>query len=136
MKDFVDAADPIAVEAVLRQALAVIGLPGVLVQLESVPGLQVETGRPRGIVRAAVPASVSYGDRVLRVSDRSAELVHVVGGIALAADNVLPSALPGVLAALVARAVDGHAAGDAVSVLLTALRDAVTVGQGPSSTGN
>ena len=132
MNGFVDARDPASVEAVLQQALPVVGLDGVILQLAGVPGLQVTPGRARAVFRPAVPASVSYGDRTLRVAPGSAQLVHVVGGIALAADPVTPSALPGVLAALVARAVDGYGGADQASVLLTALRDAVEVGQHPA----
>ena len=131
MNAFVDARDPASVEAVVQQALPVVGLEGVIHQLAALPGLQVTAGRARGVFRPAVPASVTYGDRTLRVAPGAAELVHIVGGIALAADPVTPAALPAVLAALVARAVDGYGGADQASVLLTALRDAVEVGQPP-----
>ncbi len=127
MNDFVDARDPASVEAVLRQAIPVVGLAGVLTQLDGVPGLRVDPGRPRGRFRAAEPASAAYGDRTLQVTASAAELVHVVGGIRLAAEPLEPAAVPGVLAALVTRAVAGQASADEASVLLTALRDAVSI---------
>lgn len=125
MNDFVDAADPGAVEAVLRSAIAAIGVDAVLTQLTSVPDLQVLPGRPGGLFRAATPARVGYGDRRLSVDSRGASLDHIVGGIVLASDPVGRTALPGALSALVCRSLQMSGAYDDVSVLLTALRDAV-----------
>jgi hypothetical protein len=125
VSDFVDPSDPAAVEAVLRDALATIGADAVAAQLAAVPDLQVTRGRPSGLFRAATPAEVAYGDRRLALDDRGATLAHVVGGIVLATDPVSRVALPGTLAALVVRAVAASGAHDEVSVLLTALRDAV-----------
>ena len=59
MSDFVDPADPAAVEAVLRDALAVLGPDALLTQLADVPDLQVRPGRPGGLLRSATPGQVA-----------------------------------------------------------------------------
>lgn len=125
MSDFVDAADPDAVAEVLRRALPAVGLDGLLAQLGAVPGLAVRPGRSRGLLRAAVPARVSQGDRTLECGPDGVVLLHVVGGIVLARDAVAPAELPGVLGSLVSRAAADPASGEDASVRLTALRDAV-----------
>ena len=124
---FVDAADPAAVEAVLRDALGLLGADRVLEVLSSV--LPVQQGRAGGLFRSAEPDRVAVGDRVLWVDEHQrASLQHVVGGVVLATDPVQPAALPGVLAALVTRCVAEQGSSDAASVLLTSLRDAVSAG--------
>lgn len=124
---FVDATDPTAVEAVLRDALALLGPDRVLETLASV--VPVRLGRDGGLFRSAEPDQVAVGDRVLWIDQHQrASLQHVVGGVVLATDPVLPAALPGVLAALVSRAVAQQGSSDAASVLLTSLRDAVSAG--------
>jgi hypothetical protein len=127
MTDFVDAADPHAVETVLRDALALLGADRVLETLASV--VPVRRGREAGLFRGAEPDQVVVGDRVLHVDDAGrASLQHVVGGIVLATDPVMPAALPGVLASLVSRCVAALGSQDAASVVLTSLRDAVSAG--------
>jgi hypothetical protein len=124
---FVDAADPQAVEAVLRDALALLGADRVLETLATV--VPVRRGRAGGLFRDPEPDQVAVGDRLLRVDDLGrASLQHVVGGIVLATDPVMPAALPGVLASLVTRSVADQGSQDAASVVLTALRDAVSAG--------
>jgi len=127
MTGFVDPADPAAVEAVLAKGLTALGVPALLDQLASVPDLDVQPARRGGIFRAPTPAAVGFGDRRLVIDDRSAVLEHWVGGVVLARDPVARAALPGALAALVCRAVAAGGAADEVSVLLTALRDAVSI---------
>lgn len=127
MTGFVDPTDPASVEAVLRDAISVIGVPAVLAQLAAVPDLVVRPGRAAGLLRAATPSTVEYADQLLSVGDRGAVLGHVVGGVTLASDPVSRVALPGVLAALVVRSLGTSGAADDVAVLLTALRDAVDV---------
>lgn len=127
MSGFVDATDAGVVEQVLRQALPVVGVDGLLAQLAGVPGLQVERGRRGRLLRAAVAPQASYGDRTLRFDPAGPVVVHVVGGIVLATEPVAPAALPGQLAALVVRAVGGTTAPDDASVVLTALRDAAEI---------
>lgn len=128
MNGFVDATDPASVEAVLRAALPAVGVAGVLAQLAQVPGLQVEPGRSGGLFRAAVPAQVGYRDRTLRWDPAGPVDVHMVGGIVLSTEPVVAAGVAALLADLVTRAVRDHEAGDAVSVGLTALRDAVQIG--------
>lgn len=124
---FVDATDPTAVEDVLRRALALLGADRVLETLATV--VPVRLGRDGGLFRSAEPDRVAVGDRVLWIDEHErASLQHVVGGVVLATDPVQPAALPGVLAALVTRAVSGQGSADAASVLLTSLRDAVSAG--------
>ena len=127
MTDFVDATDPADVEAVLAKALASLGEAGVLEQLAAVPDLYVEQPRRGGFFRRPMPALVAYGDRRLVVANQGAVLEHLVGGVVLARDPITRVALPGTLASLVCRAVAGSGARDDVSVLLTALRDAVEI---------
>lgn len=127
MSDFVDATDPAAVEAVLAKALPAIGLDAVLLQLAAVPDLYVEPARPGGFFRPRAPGIVGYGDRRLLLDPTAATLEHLVGGVVLARDPVSRTALPGALAALVCRSVADSGATDDVSVLLTALRDAVAI---------
>lgn len=124
---FIDATDPAAVEGVLRGALALLGADRLLEALASV--VPVQRGRDGGLFRAAEPDRVAVGDRVLWIdAAQRASLQHVVGGVVLATDPVQPAALPGVLAALVTRAVAQQGSADAASVLLTSLRDAVAAG--------
>lgn len=127
MSDFIDPADPAAVEAVLRDALGALGTDAVLTQLTSVPDLYVQPARGGSFFRAAEPAMVAYGDRRLLLGAQAVTLEHLVGGVVLARDPVTRVALPGALAALVTRSVAGSGAADEVSVLLTALRDAVAI---------
>ena len=128
MSDFVDPGDPAAVEAVLAAALPRLGLGGVLTQLSGVPDLDVQAGRRSGFFRPPVPATVGHGDLRLVLDERSVTLEHLVAGVVLSRDPVGRAALPGTLAALVCRAVTDSGATDDVSVLLTALRDAVAAG--------
>ncbi len=126
MSDLLDPTDPAAVEAVLTRAVQVLGRPGTLDQLALVPGLSVRPARPGGLFRAAQPAVVAAGDRALRwPADGPPELDHVVGAVVLASDPVAPRALPGILAALVVRAVTAAGTADEACVALTALRDAL-----------
>lgn len=126
MTSFVDPRDPQAVEAVLRAALPVVGVAGVLQQLTAVPGLTVRLPERGRLLRGAVPGVAAYGDRALRLEESGrGQLEHVVGGVVLARDDVPPVRLAGVLAALVTRSLDDSGADDDVSVLLTSLRDAV-----------
>jgi hypothetical protein len=127
VSDFVDPTDPAAVEAVVATALRAIGVDALLVQLSNVPDLYVQPARPGGFFTAASPAMVASGDRRLLLEPRAGTLEHLVGGVVLARDPVTPAALPGVLSALVCRAVAVSGANDDVSVLLTALRDAVEI---------
>lgn len=127
MSDFVDPAEPAAVEAVLRDALTALGLDALLTQLSPVPDLYVQPARAGGFFRAAEPAMVAYGDRRLLLDPQGTTLEHLVGGVVLARDGISRTALPGALAALVCRSVAGSGAADEVSVLLTALRDAVSI---------
>ena len=127
MTGFVDPADPAAVEAVLRQALTVLGADALVTQLAEVPELQVQPRRPGRLLRPASPGVVEYGDRRLVLTDGGATLDHVVGGVVLARDPIGRAALPATLAALVCRSVTSSGAHDEVSVLLTALRDAVEI---------
>jgi hypothetical protein len=125
---FVDPTDSAAVELVLRAALAGIGPGGLLEELSAV--LPVRPGQGGGPFRAARPAVIEVGQAVLSIPARGpAALQHVVGGIVLSSDEVAPSALPGVLAALVVRAVGESGAHDETDVLLTSLRDAVGAGR-------
>lgn len=127
MTGFVDAGDPHAVEAVLREAVALLGVDRVLETLSTV--VPVRRGRDGGLFRSPEPDRVMVGDRVLNVDEAGrAALQHVVGGIVLATDPVAPHDLPGVLASLVSRSVAAQGSHDAASVVLTALRDAVSAG--------
>ncbi|MGB8649901.1 MAG: DUF5073 family protein [Mycobacteriales bacterium] len=129
MTDFVDPTDPGAVERVLAAGLAGLGPEGLAQQLTKVPGLLVRPGRRAGLLRGSELAQVEVGDRRLQLGPRGqSSLEHVVGGVRLARDAVAPAALPGVLAALVVRAVEQSGARDQVSVLLTSLRDALAAG--------
>lgn len=127
MKDFVDPADPVAVEEVLGAALATLGVDALLTQLAAIPDLRVQPSRPGRLLRAPTPAVVSYSERRLTLDPQagSGTLGHVVGGVVLATDPVGRVAVPGALAALVVRSLASSGAADEVSVLLTALRDAV-----------
>jgi hypothetical protein len=123
---FVDPRDPAAVTAVLQAALAALGVSGVLQQLTGVPGLVVRPPQAGRLLRAAVPGVVAYGDRTARVeASGRVRLEHVVGGVVLSRDDVPPVRVAAELAGLVTRSVADTGAGDQVSVLLTALRDAV-----------
>lgn len=127
MTDFVDATDPAAVEQVLQLALPGIGLPGVLEQLASVPGIPLQPWRRGGLFRQPTAAVLRVGDRALSIQPHGgARLEHIVGGVVLAGDEISPRALPGVLAAMVVRSLEGSGAHDELSVLLTAIRDAVS----------
>lgn len=129
MSDLLDPTDPSAVEAVLTHAVQVLGRPGTLDQLARVPGLSVRPARAGGLFRAAEPAVVATGDRALRwPADGSPVLDHVVGAVVLASAAIAPSALPGVLAALVVRAVTAAGTTDEACVALTSLRDALAAG--------
>ncbi len=126
---FVDPLDPPAVEQVLATSVRGLGLERTLAHLASVPGLGQRAARGGGLFRAAGPALVWCGDRVLRFDQHGhGVLDHVVGGIILASDPVAPPAVPGVLASLVVRAVQATGGADDVAVLLTALRDALGAG--------
>ena len=127
MSDFVDPTDPAAVEAVLAKALTAIGPEALLTQLSGVPDLEVRPARSGGLLRPPVPGTVGYGDRRLVLGSKSAVLEHQVGGVVLARDAVPRTSVAGTLAALVCRAVSESGAADDVSVLLTALRDAIAV---------
>jgi hypothetical protein len=127
VNDFVDPTDPAAVEAVLAKALQTIGVAALLTSLAEVPQIEVRPGRPGGLLRAPVPAAVGFGDRRLVLADKEATLEHSVGGVVLARDAVPRTAVAGTLAALVCRSVASSGAQDDVSVLLTALRDAVAL---------
>ena len=127
MSDFLDPTDPHALEQMLRDALALLGTERLLESLA--PVVPVNPGRRR--LRGTDPTTVAYGDQVLSIDGRGrAVLEHVVGGVVLSTDPVLPAALAGVLAALVARSVAAQGNPDAAAVLLTALRDAVAAGTG------
>ncbi|MCU1592881.1 MAG: hypothetical protein JWO12_273 [Frankiales bacterium] len=127
MNDFVDARDSSAVEQVLAQACTALGSAAVLAQLTSL--LPVELGRPRGLLRAERPTRITVGEEALALfTDRAPQLQHVVGGVVLSNDTVSPMALPGVLAALVVRALSSSGRYDDAAVLLTSLRDAVQAG--------
>lgn len=129
MSDLLDPTDPAAVEAVLTRALLTLGRPGTLDQLALVPGLLVRPARAGGLFRRAEPAVVAAGDRALRwPADGPAVLDHVVGAVVLASDAIAPRALPGVLAALVVRAVSAAGTTDDACVALTSLRDALGSG--------
>ena len=129
MSDLLDPTDPAAVEAVLTRALLTLGRPGTLDQLALLPGLLVRPARAGGLFRRAEPAVVAAGDRALRwPADGPAVLDHVVGAVVLASDAIAPRALPGVLAALVVRAVAAAGATDDACVTLTSLRDALGSG--------
>jgi hypothetical protein len=126
---FVDAGDQAAVAAVLEAALPALGLSGVLQQLARVPGLVVRPPQPGRLLRSAVPGVVAYGDQTARVeASGRVRLEHVVAGVVLSRDDVPPVRVAGTLAGLVTRSVADTGAGDEVSVLLTALRDAVAAG--------
>jgi hypothetical protein len=126
VNSFVDATDPAQVEAVLAAAVTALGPAGALASLAGIPELEVVPARPGGLFRAPTPATVEYGDQRLSVDARGrATLHHVVGGIVLSQDAVSRSALAGALAGLAVRAVADSGANEEVSVLLTALRDAV-----------
>lgn len=127
MTDFVDPTDSTAVEQVLRAALPALGPAGVLAQLSAV--VPVRLGRSRGTFRPAQPTVIQVGEAALSIPDRGrASMQHVVGGIVLSADEVAPTALPEVLAALVVRSLADTGGYDNASVLLTSLRDAVAAG--------
>ena len=129
MSDLLDPTDPAAIEAVLTRALLTLGRPGTLDQLALVPGLLVRPARAGGLFRRAEPAVVAAGDRALRWPvDGPAVLDHVVGAVVLASDAIAPRALPGVLAALVVRAVAAAGTTDEACVALTSLRDALGSG--------
>lgn len=124
MSDFVDPSDPRAVEQVLAPALRLLGVTPVLDALA--PHVPVQPGRPAGRFRREEPAVVGRDQDRLEVrADGGGRLLHVVGGVVLSTDGVAPVALPGLLAALVARSVQGSGTRDAASVTLTSLRDAV-----------
>lgn len=124
MSDFVDPTDSAAVEAVVRVALTGIGPAGLLAQLASV--LPVQPGRPGGLWRAGQPTVVQVGEEALSIPARGRpSLQHVVRGVVLSQEEVPPAALPGVLAALVVRAVADSGGHDEAAVLLTSLRDAL-----------
>ena len=129
MSGFVDAGDPGAVEQVLRSAVAGIGMTGVLEQLQALPAIPLQPGRRGGLFREREPSVLKVDDRILRLYDNgAAELQHVVRGIVLATDAVSPAALPGILAAMVVRSITAPADVDQLSVVLTALRDALAAG--------
>ena len=129
MSDLLDPTDPAAVEAVLTRALLTLGRPGTLDQLALVPGLLVRPARAGGLFRRAEPAVVAAGDRALRwPADGPAVLDHVVGAVVLASAAIAPRTLPGVLAALVVRAVAAAGTTDEACVALTSLRDALGSG--------
>ena len=126
MSDLLDPTDPTAVEAVLTRALQALGRPGTLDQLALLTGLSVQPARAGGLFRRAEPAVVAAGDRALRwPADGPAVLDHVVGAVVLASDAIAPRALPGVLAALVVRAVAAAGTTEQACVALTSLRDAL-----------
>ncbi len=126
MSDLLDPTDPVAVEAVLARALQALGRPGTLDQLALLQGLTVRPARPGGLFRRAEPAVVAAGDRALQwPTDGPAVLDHVVGAVVLASDAVAPRDLPGILAALVVRAVTAAGTTDEACVALTSLRDAL-----------
>ncbi|MCW2601218.1 MAG: hypothetical protein JWM02_3047 [Frankiales bacterium] len=128
MTAFVDPTDSAAVEQVLRAALAGIGPAGLLSELSSV--LPVRLGREGGLFRQGQPTVIQVGEEALSIPARGRPaLQHVVGGVVLSSDEVAPSALPGVLAALVMRSLAETGAHDAASVLLTSLRDALAAGR-------
>lgn len=126
---FVDATDPAAVEAVIAQALASIGPEGLGGALLDVPGLVVVPGTPARLLRPERPWSVGYGEERVSFSRGTAVREHVVGGVRLSSDVIVPVALPGVLASLVTRAVAESGRADEVAVRLTALRDALDAGR-------
>jgi hypothetical protein len=127
MTDFVDPSDPQAVEAVLHDAVALLGVDPVLETLA--PVVPVRMGHTAGLFHGAEPDQVVVGDRVLWVDEHQrASLQHVVGGIVLSTEPVMPAALPGVLASLVSRYVAERGSHESASVLLTSLRDAVAAG--------
>ena len=124
---FVDPTDTQAVEQVLRPALALLGIEGVLQALAAV--VPIVFGKPGGLLRRGQPHQLTAGERTLRIDGHHrATVQHVVGGIVLSTDDVLPKDLPGVLANLVSRSVADHDSADAAAIVLTSVRDAVTAG--------
>jgi hypothetical protein len=121
--DFVDVGDPLAVATVVRRALGLMGLDGVLKQLSGLPGLLVSEARPRGLLRSAVPAQAQQGDLTLSSTVDGAVLLHVVGGIVLSREAVPPAGVAEVLTKLIGRAVGAAGSADEAAVRLTALRD-------------
>ena len=126
MRGFVDPTDPVEVEEVLASAVPGFGLQGVLDQLAAVPGLPIRPGRPGGLLRRPEPATIDVDDRRLSITDEGrATLQHIVGGVVLATDRVAPRDLPGMLAAMLTRAVAQLTSADQLSVILTSMRDAL-----------
>lgn len=126
MTPFVDAKDPLAIEHVLQRAVSAMGLQGTLEQLAGVPGLPMRLGRPGAFLRKAEPTSLVVGDRALSVTEQGeASLQHVVGGVVLSRQAVIPRDLPAMLAAMVSRAAEEGGFHDQLAVTLTAMQDAL-----------
>lgn len=121
---FIDPLDPAQVTPVLRSARSQLGIDGLVELLARVPGLTVEPERAGGPLRRSVPASVTGGQDVVRLTT-PATREHVVGGIVLSRTPIPPAQLPALLA-LVCR--DGVLSTGEImeaSLVLTSARDAM-----------
>lgn len=128
MSGFVDPRDPVAVEQVIAAALTALGPAAALAQLSAL--LPVRSGRPGRLFRQEQPMTIQVGEEALSLPSRGKPtLQHVVGGVVLSRDEVVPRALPGVLASFVVRALEESGSHDDAAVLLTSLRDAVDAGR-------
>lgn len=116
------AADEVA--AVLGAVQTTMGAEGLADLLARLPGVVREAGRAKTMFRAATPDRIWLGPE--DAIALAAPLVHeqVVGGVVLHRAALPAGTAPGALAGLVTRLTASTGATDAVSIALTAAREA------------
>ena len=119
----VDPGDAAQVAEVLHATRELMGSDGLLDLLARLPGTRVRTGRPRSRWRAGTPTEVWLGEDFRLVVGEPLLLHHVVSGVTLAQDRLLPAETGTRLAERVVALTRDQGSQSEASVVLTAARD-------------
>ncbi len=118
--DPVDPYDAARVAEVVAGTARLMGTPGVHDLLARLPGVRVEPGTPKRLLRPAVDGGTWVGPEHLLTRSDPVVHRHEVGGVVLRSAVVPPADLPGLVARLVATLTREQGSREETSAVLTA----------------